>query len=170
MSRRAKRQRNREFKLRQRAMKLLENEKIYDLAKTAMQSPVLAGTGAFLLVHTIESASKSGALTSSIVKQQGQQPQQAQSWFSLFWSIFSNLAIPGTAIPGTGAAGLSISGAATTLTDALKNLDFSALKLVILIYIASGGNLPGLLQQSGGILTDALKSLGIATAIGGVAP
>lgn len=206
MSKRAGKLRTREFSLRRRALEIEQNKQLIELLKTIIQSPVWAGSIAFLGVHGLESAIKVSATAqghkqitpgspmvgvgNTADQRAGQtnttppggpfnpfgQPASAfkgidlgflQEWAKALIGAYTGFIFTGGNVVG---AGLGATGNVGNLFDLFKNLDFAALKLVILIYIASGGNLPGLLQQSSGVLGDMLKGLGLGSLAGAAAP
>lgn len=150
----SRRERRRMRKLKDRIVTVMEQKNIVELAKTAMQSPVLAGTGAFLIVSAVQSA-----VTASQAAGQPAHSGTPSNPLSVFLSVFegglSNALGP---LGGLINTGVNVATGSGNLQGILSNLDFDALKLCILIYIASGGNLAGLLQSSSGLLGGLLNS------------
>lgn len=193
MSKAAKKAHAFERRLKKKELAIQERAELFGLMRAGMSSPVLAGTAAFLGVHFIETLTKasvaaSDSAPSGLAPGGGQGPPLPSGYVqptqqvgstklttSNFMYIFGHLftGILGQNAQGQGVAQQAISGlgtaAAADLGAIFKNLDFSALKMVILIYIATGGNLAGLLASQGGISGLAegfISKLGLATVAG----
>lgn len=193
MSKASVKVRRAQLRLQKKALSIEEKRGMIELTKTALQSPVLAGTAAFLTVHWLEGASHAAAAAAAATgspvgntadqRAAGQPPSgmsflQAAGgdWLKALGAFFAagkgSTFVLGAA-PGTPAGNL-LGGAANaaggTLFDLFKNLDYAALKTVILLYIASGGNLAGLLQSSGGVVEGLIKGLGLNSLGAAIAP
>lgn len=116
----------------------------YDLIKTALTSPVLAGTIAYIGVNALQSGGN--ALSSN--------KETDDKIHGFIADLFTGALGNGELL---GSAG-----------NFLKNLSYDSLRIVILIYIASGGNLAGLLSSTPGFLSGMAGMLGLAEAGAGV--
>jgi hypothetical protein len=192
-SRAARLARRAELRLRKKALKVAADAQTAGLIKTALQSPVISGTVAYLGVSAIQSlitayvAEKASSATSSgpgphggnITGQGGlggtmpaaQSLPPAQEFLVTFLGLLGPVS-PLLSLLGVnpiGAAqGNAVQAAAQnsglTLSALMGNADFTALKVSILLYIASGGNLAGLLTSTGGLISSLVSSAGLAEA------
>lgn len=187
MSNQSVKVRRAQLRLQKKALAIQAAAASGEIIKTALQSPVMSGTIAFLGVHFLENSIKAGALAKSTpspsgntvdqrIGQTNTQPPNLGSplaWWTWFTSLiggFTPFGAQGGAALGN-LASTAIGGVpnAANLFDIFKNLDFAALKAAILLYIASGGNLAGLLQSSGGLIGGFIKSAGLSSLEGAIA-
>lgn len=117
---------------------------IIKLLGASMTSPVVAGTGSYLLVALLEMLTNSYYASTATAQQ-----RKMNSDVSNVINLITSSLPPGLSQAFGLGAGLSQSQLAggNPLT-----VDFYALKGVILVYIASGGNLAGLLGSVSGFL------------------
>lgn len=167
------------LKFAKKMAKLTEHEKWIPLAQTALSSPVIAGTAAFFLVSAVEklqSSIQSAQQTTSTPPNPANQPVgygtpiqplvQLENFFaSITFGLVKPIGTPNQV--KMGAAGAIETGLQNNPINALAaffggNFDYTALKAAILLYIASGGNLAGLLSSTGGILSSLLKPAAVA--------
>jgi hypothetical protein len=177
---RAKRSYKEKLNYAKKLQKLALDEKWFDLARGVLASPVAAGTVSYLAVLAIEQISKKiAAAEMTLATPPGSPPATPPAPPSILQSLEKDLSgLLTGAITGTGSVVSSISGTSQAILGALSGpmggllqialsgtaTDLTALKIAILLYIASGGNLAGLLSSS----SSAFSS--IASAIGGIAP
>jgi len=133
-----------ELRLRKKALNIEQEAQFMRLLEAGMKSPVIAGTIAFFVVSAVEAGTNvvkglNGEDTSTDKKATG---KNLITWIE---GNFNPLA-------GT-----------ENLITALQGLDFTALKAAIIAYIASGGNLAGLLTSVGGTATSVISALGLGT-------
>ena len=164
-----------QLRLQKKALQIQSAAQQGELLKTALQSPVLAGTMAFLGVHFLETvvlaaASKPKQAVGNTADQKAAS-LGSKSTFNFLGVLINPQTVLGqleAAIQGgTGSLAQGGSAGGVDLASIFTRLDFEALKLVILIYIASGGNLAGLLQSASGqaAIGGFLSKVGATTAI-----
>jgi hypothetical protein len=150
----ASRTRRQELSFRKKLAKLEEKKELISLLKSALASPVISGLVAYDIVLLQEK------LMSQVPQGSGgtNSPSTASSSnpIASFLETFAK-----DFLVGTGILTQSTVNTISSLTSTPYALDFTALKTVILVYIASGGNLPGILQSSSSLLTTALQGIGI---------
>lgn len=162
--------------------KLGSQEHWFDLAKTALTSPVIAGVASYGAVMAAEQLSNlifQFPLTSSAPAMPKTETAQAKSTQNIL-NILAQSLPPGLGdifAFGSQQTFKLIYGQPGQISGQLGefvktagginpfNLDFVALKAVILLYIASGGNLAGLLTSGGGLISSLLKAAPAAAAI-----
>jgi hypothetical protein len=172
-----------------------------DLAKAVLASPVMSGTAAFFLVSAVQalttqlSTATAAAPSSSSTSQANTALTQAQtnptvkvveSYFNQFLNLLpgglGSLFSSGLQLGGISPSSLGITGSAAgtvqstasgflSLLGAGGSLDYFALKIAIIVYIASGGNLAGLLSSAGTSFSGVLGGLtgGLTSMLGGTA-
>lgn len=124
-------------------------EQILKTFQTAMLSPVVAGSTMYLVVAGLEMLTNSYYQT-----QQTQKQKDFNSDVSSVLNLITASLPPGLSQAfGFGATAATGGGTGNPLT-----IDFYALKGVILVYIASGGNLAGLLGSVSGFLKSGASS------------
>ena len=141
MTKRALRNRRAELRAVKRQQQIEKEKNVFELVKAAMQSPVLSGVLAFFMVSGIESLQSKASTISTTTVSTASTPKgiwgSFASDFEKFFNISAKNLIPGVAIIES----------ITSNSNTLANVDYTALKAVILVYIASGGNLAGLLAS-----------------------
>ena len=117
--------------------------------QVALSSPVISGTIAYGAVAIVE----------NLVKQSSpsQQQQQSTQTTNDLLKTLANL------LPTNWNPLQALASGANALGD--LGIDFIALKTAIILYIASGGNLAGLLTSSGNVLSTLLKSGAAVTTV-----
>jgi len=132
-------------------LKGITEEGVFKLLTAAVSSPVLAGVIAFGAVVAVEKLIPPPVNSGS--------SGQTQTSNAILQTIESFIPGFNTWNPIQGV----LSGA-QAITD--LGLDFLALKTAIILYIASGGNLAGLLTSGGGLVSNLLKAAPTAAAVG----
>jgi hypothetical protein len=129
-----------------------------ELAKAAIAQPVISGSLAYFAVGAVE-----GIINTA--KNATTTPAPQQSLGSLLSSLLSGWnPISGIAGPGSDLNNIVTGDLGTLLAAA----DLEALKVAIILYIATGGNLVGLLQSSGGAFSGLMTKIlpAVAAAVG----
>lgn len=145
--------RNTSLKLGRKALRLEEKKQWLQLLQNALASPVLSGVAAYFIVDIVEKAVVALSTPSSTTTQKTPQQQALSSFWGNFQKVF------GTEMNVFfNQFGLGAIASGTTNSLFAGTLDYTALKAVILVYIASGGNLAGLLSSGGNIISNLLSA------------
>lgn len=147
-----------------------------DTFKTAMTQPVLVGLLGYGIVNSFpdffvgknpNTVRPSTSTTSAGAVGPQSQPQQT-NWVEWIQNLFTNTSsTPGVFLPGSPLAGNPIGQWITNVSNQAKSdvvgvvdqAEIAALKGALIIYIASGGNLAGVLSAASGPLTTVLSGL-----------
>lgn len=144
-----------EKRLRKKELAIQERAQLLDLARSAFASPVISGVVAYGIVSVVEKLFEKTQTTAPAGQPTPQQNELRALLKGLSQFLPTNWNPIGGAVTSTEAV------------SALAGIDFIALKGAIIIYIASGGNLAGLLASGSNLLSTlpgVLKGVGLAAA------
>ena len=151
-------------KMMSRELDIKDRQMWVDLVRSAAANPAVAGTVMYFVVLGVEGAMHAYAQANSPAQKAAAAANKdylgaiLDAFLSGFWLSFGH----STGVADVVTAGQSIN---RSIDDILKGLDLAALKLALILYIASGGNLAGILQSGGSLLTDLFKTAGMAKVV-----
>jgi hypothetical protein len=129
-----------------------------DILKSILASPVASGTLVYLIVITLEKAQQS----TSAPKTKISSGNIATSLGQEIQSVFGGVLTGGASASAISEALTGPFGGLLQIVVSSTSFDLTALKAAIILYIASGGNLPGILQSSSSAITSIMSTLGAA--------